>query len=101
MSVVFDPTTLLYAVVEYLKSSKHLYDPVDAQPVQEGQYRLVCLAVDSAEAWRLAHLLRAMGDGTYWYSVCLAEPVLLPGDSGQSGLNDLTVVAIEPLKFVP
>lgn len=60
-----DPTTLLYAVVEYLKSTKHLYDPVDHKPEQDGQYRLVCLAPSADDAARLAHLLRAMDDGTY------------------------------------
>lgn len=74
MSISFDPTTLLYAVVEYLKSSDHIYDPVDAKPEQDGQYRLICLAVNSDEAWRVAHILRALSDGRYWYSVCVAEP---------------------------
>lgn len=74
MSIVFDPTTLLYAVVEYLKSSEHIYDPVDTKPEQEGQYRLIGLAVDSDDAWRVAHILRALRDDRYWYSVCVAEP---------------------------
>ena len=74
MSITFDPTTLLYAVVEYLKSSDHIYDPVDTKPERDGQYRLVCLAAHSDEAWRVAHLLRVLSDGRYWYSVCVAEP---------------------------
>lgn len=60
MSVTFDPTTLLYAVVEYLKSTKHIYDPVDHKPEHDGQFRLVCLAPNADDAARLAHLLRAM-----------------------------------------
>jgi hypothetical protein len=28
MSATFNPVALLYAVVEYLKSSEHVYDPV-------------------------------------------------------------------------
>lgn len=74
MSITFNPDSLLYAVVEYLKSSEHIYDPVDAKPEQEGQYRLVCLAVNSDDVWRVAHVLRALSDGRYWYSVCVAEP---------------------------
>lgn len=80
MSITFDPTTLLYAVVEYLKSSEHIYDPVDTRPEQDGQYRLVCLAVNSDEAWRVAHVLRALSDGLYWYSVCVAEPERAVGE---------------------
>lgn len=80
MSISFDPTTLLYAVVEYLKSSEHIYDPVDTKPEQDGQYRLVCLAVNSDEAWRVVHVLRAMSDGRYWYSVCVAEPEGITGE---------------------
>lgn len=43
MSIAFDPTTLLYAVVEYLKSTKHIYDSVDHKPEHDRQFRLVCL----------------------------------------------------------
>jgi hypothetical protein len=32
MSIVHDPNILPYAVVEYLKSSEHIYDPVDGKP---------------------------------------------------------------------
>ena len=74
MSIPFDPPSLLYAVVEYLKTSNHISDPVVTKPEREGQYRLVCLAFESADAWRVVHLLRALGDGTYWYSVTVAEP---------------------------
>jgi hypothetical protein len=63
MSILYDPNTLAYAVVEYLKSSQHIYDPVDGKPELEGQYRLVCLAGSSEDAWRIAHLLRAVSDG--------------------------------------
>lgn len=74
MSIPFALPSLLYAVVEYLKTSNHISDPVATKPEREGQYRLVCLAFESADAWRVAHLLRALGDGTYWYSVTVAEP---------------------------
>lgn len=63
MSVTFNPGTLLYAVVKYLKSSEHIYDPVDTEPERDGQYRLVCLAVNSDEVWRVAYVLRALSDG--------------------------------------
>ena len=79
MSIPYDPTSLLYAVVEYLKTSNHISDPVATQPEREGQYRLVCLAFAYADAWRVAHLLRALGDGTYWYSVTVAEPASTNG----------------------
>lgn len=74
MSIAFDAHTLFYAVVEHLKSSDHIHDPVDGRPERAGQYRLVCLAPDSREAWKLTHLLRAMSDGRYWYTVCVAQP---------------------------
>ncbi len=74
MSLTFDPPTLLYAVVEHLQSSAHIYDPINTKPEKDGQYRLVGLMVNSDEAWRIAHLLRAMSDGRYTYSMCLAEP---------------------------
>lgn len=77
MSVTFNPDEMTYAVVEYLKSSDHLYDPVDDKPKKNGQYRLVCLAVNSDDAWRMANLLRAPSDGPYWYSVCIAEPEII------------------------
>lgn len=93
MSITFDPTTLLYAVVEYLKSSDHIYDPVDTKPELNGQYRLVCLAVSSAEVWRVAHVLRALSDGCYWYSVCLAEPESLLDDNVPDALCDSQAVA--------
>lgn len=80
MSVTFDPTTLLYAVIEHLKSSEHIFDPVDTKPEKDGQYRLVCLAVNSDDAWRIAHLLRALSDGRYWYGVCVAEPEWAVGE---------------------
>jgi len=68
MSITFDPTTRFYAVVEYLKSTKHIYDPVNHKPEQDSQYRLVCLAVNSDEAWRVDYILRALSDGRYWYT---------------------------------
>ncbi len=66
MSITFDPGALLYAVVEYLKSTKHICEPVTHKPEHDGQYRLVCQAPNADDAARLAHLLRAMDDGTYW-----------------------------------
>jgi len=74
MSITYAAPALMYAVVEYHTSAKHIYDPVTTPPEQEGQYRLVCLAPDSADAWRIAHLLCALSDGRYRYTVCPAEP---------------------------
>ena len=95
MSITFDPTTLLYAVVEYLKSTKHIYDPVDRKPEHNGQYRLVCLTPNAEDAARLAHLLRAMDDGTYWYGVCVVEPKSFAHDNEQSILDDNQAVEME------
>jgi hypothetical protein len=99
MSIAFDPTTLLYAVVEYLKSTKHIYDSVDHKPEHDGQFRLVCLAPNADDAARLAHLLRAMADGIYWYSVCVAGPESCPNDSVQGVLNDNLDVETEHLNL--
>jgi hypothetical protein len=97
MSITFDPATLLYVVVEYLKLSKHIYNPVDTELKQDGQYRLVCLAINSDEAWRVAHLLRALRDGRYWYNVCVAKPESFPSDDGQGILaNNQTVEPLNP-----
>lgn len=100
MSVTFNPNTIHYAVVEYLPSSSHLCDPVDTKPTQEGQYRLVCLATQSDEAWRIAHLIQAMSDSTYRYSVCVAEPDSFPNGDEQNGLADQQVIEIKPLDFL-
>ena len=101
MSITFNRTTLLYAIVEYLKSSEHIYDPVDAKPERDGQYRLVCLAINSDDAWRVAHILRALSDGRYWYSVCVAEPESLLDDKVPDDLCDSQAVESEPLNLVP
>ncbi len=100
MSITFNPTTLLYAVVEYLKSTKHIYDPVDNKPKHDGQYRLVCLAPNTDDAARLANLLRAMDDGTYGYSVCVAEPETFPTDKMQDTLDNHQAIENEPLNPV-
>ncbi|MCI0723918.1 MAG: hypothetical protein L0338_33915 [Acidobacteria bacterium] len=100
MSVTFSPDRLLYAVVEYLKASQHIYDPVDAKPERGGQYRLVCLVVNSDDAWRVAHVLRALSDGRYWYSVCVAEPGPLASDNMQGVGDDSQTIEIEPLNPV-
>lgn len=101
MSITFDPTALPYAVVEYLKSSEHIYDPVDTNPEQDGQYRLVCLAINSDEAWRVAHLLRALSDGRYWHSVCVAEPESLLDDNMPDAHCDSLTIASETLNLTP
>ncbi len=74
MSIPFDSTTLLYAIVEHLPSEKYLCDPVNTQPELPGQYRLVCLALKVAEAEQIAHLLRALALDAYEYIVCPATP---------------------------
>ncbi|MEZ4641611.1 MAG: hypothetical protein R3E31_02540 [Chloroflexota bacterium] len=73
MSIGFDPNIVYYAVVEHLPLSQYIYDPVDGKPEREGQYRLVCLVVNSDEAARVARLLAAVSDVRYQYSVCVAE----------------------------
>ncbi len=81
MSIPFDSTTLLYAVVEHLPSEKHLTDPVDIKPELPGQYRLVCLALNVVEAERIAHLLRALAFGVYDYTVSPATPASIDEQS--------------------
>ena len=97
MSVTFDPTTLLYAVVEYLKSAKHIDDPVDHKPEHDRQFRLVCLVPNADEAARLAHLLRAMDDGTDWYNVCVAEPESCPTENKHDACDGNQAAEIKPL----
>ena len=80
MSVTYNPDSVMYAIVEYLKSSEHIYDPVDMKPERDGQYRLVCLAVNSDEASCLAHILQALGNVRYKYTVCVAEPDTAGGE---------------------
>ncbi len=101
MSVTFNPDEMMYGVVEYVKSSDHIYDPVDGKPERDGQYRLVCLAVRSDDAWKMAHLLRALNNSTYWYSVCVAEPESLLDGNVQDALCDSQAVASEPLNLAP
>lgn len=38
MSIPFDPTTLFYAVVEYLGPTKQIYDSVNLKPERDRQY---------------------------------------------------------------
>lgn len=81
----------------------HLCDPVDTKPMQEGQYpgiTGVCLAVQSDEAWRIAHLMQAMSDGIYWYSVCVAEPESFANGDRQDALADHQAIEIEPLPLM-
>ncbi len=41
-----------------------------------------------------------MGDGRYWYSVCVAEPESFLADDVQEVINDNQVVEIEPLNAI-
>ena len=96
MSVLFDPDALTFAVVEYLKISEHIYDPVATKPERDGQYRVVCLTQHIADAACIRDLLRAIVSrleiasalatngtptlSTHWYSICVAEPEPIPGE---------------------
>jgi hypothetical protein len=75
MSIPFNPGELRYAVVEYLATTHEICDPVDYRPEQETQYRIVCLAPTSEDAWKITHLLRGVQRGAYTYSVSAAEPL--------------------------
>ena len=88
MSVLYDATTLRYAVVEYLKRTSHIYDPVDTPPTEDSQYRIICLAPDAEEASRIAHLLSATGNGRFHYSISLEEP------AGEDSLIDSTQTSL-------
>ena len=69
------------AVVQHLKTTKHLRYPVDTNPDRDEEYRLVCLTLHVADAERLAHLLQALGDDRYRWTVCLAETVTAPAET--------------------
>lgn len=86
MSTVYDPQELVYAVVEHLASSRHIYDPVDHVPETDSQYRIVCLAPRAEDAWKIAHLLGATSRGPHTYTVAPAaalggEPLDLSGSA--------------------
>lgn len=75
MNIICNCDSFLYAVIEYLASSKHIHEPVDHPPQQDSQYRVVCLATASSDAWQIAHLLNAVHNGQYTYTVCPTEVV--------------------------
>ena len=79
MSVPFHPDTFAFAVVEYLDSSRHLLEVIEHAPENEQQYRLVCLAHTADEAWKIAHLLRAVCRPPLTYSVTTAAPAEVEG----------------------
>ena len=75
MSIPFAPSPFMSAVVQHLKTTNQLHTPVEANPDRDEEYRLVCLTPHVSDAQQLAHLLQAVGDGRYRYTVCLAETV--------------------------
>lgn len=75
MSLLFTLPPLMSAVVQHLKTTRHLQIPVDTNPDREAEYRLICLTPHVADAERLAHLLQGVDNGRYGYSVCLAETI--------------------------
>jgi hypothetical protein len=75
MTIFYDADDVLYSVVEYLASSKHIYNPVKHLPRQDGQYRVVCFATRSEDAWKVAHLLCSVSNGSQTCNVCLADEV--------------------------
>ena len=85
MSIPFTPPPLMSAVVQHLKTTRHLQFPIDANPDRDTEYRLICLTPHVADAERLAHLLQGVDNGRYGYSVCLAETITtqseIPSDS--------------------
>ena len=81
MSIPFTPPPLMSAVVQHLKTSNHLHYPVHTNPDRDEEYRLICLALHVSDAERLAHLLQALDDGRYRYTVCLAETVATQTES--------------------
>ncbi|MBK8904469.1 MAG: hypothetical protein IPM53_25040 [Anaerolineaceae bacterium] len=75
MSISVTPPPLMSAVVQHLKTTRHLQILVETNPDRDAEYRLICLTLHVADAERLAHLLQGVDDGRYGYSVCLAETV--------------------------
>ena len=86
MSILFTPPPLMSAVVQHLKTTKHLQYAVDANPARDAEYRLVCLTLHVADAERLAHLLQGLDDGRYRYTVCLAETVTIQTETPPGSL---------------
>ena len=70
MLIPLQPPT--FAVVEYLKISEHIWNPVETL-AEEGDYRIICFTSDAAEAERLRDLLKANRQPTLWYSICQAD----------------------------
>ncbi|MCC6602213.1 MAG: hypothetical protein IT327_03325 [Anaerolineae bacterium] len=81
MSIPFTPPPMMSAVVQHLKTTRHLQIPVDAHPDRDAEYRLICLTPHVADAERLAHLLQGVDNDHYGYSVCLAETITTQSDS--------------------
>lgn len=102
MTVINNPDSILYAVVEHLKSSRHIHDLVDHPPQTDSQYRIVCLTARAEDAWEIVHLLCAVGSGPYTYTVCPADsvggdgPVSSPpgGDGREEGDAGATTTAL-------
>lgn len=69
MSVTVDPITLSHAVVEQRRGAVHPTRPVTTSPQAPDAFRVVALAVSAADAWQVAHLLRALGRPDFHYSV--------------------------------
>lgn len=73
MSLLITPPPLMYAVTQHLKTTRQLARPVESDPTQMGEYRLLCLTPQVADAARIAHFLQAFDRGIYRYSVFVAE----------------------------
>lgn len=74
------------AVVQHLKTTNRLHYAVHTNPDRDEEYRLICLALHVLDAERLAHLLQALDDGRYRYTVCLAETVATPAETPPGAL---------------
>lgn len=75
MSLLITPPPLMYAVAQHLKTTRQLTRPVESDPTQMGEYRLLCLTPQVADASRIAHFLQAFDRGVYRYTVFVAEIV--------------------------
>lgn len=87
MSLLITPPPLMYAVTQHLKTTRQLALPVESDPTQMGEYRLLCLTPQVADAARIAHFLQAFDRGIYRYSVFVAEIVNAPPDNRPMASN--------------
>lgn len=87
MSLLVTPPPLMYGVAQHLKTSRQLALSVKSEPTQRGEYRLLCLTPQVADAERIAYFLQAFDRGVYRYTVFVAEIVNASPDNRPKARN--------------